>query len=129
MKQNADERRRAKPLNLDIGDIVLVRQRKRNKFTTRFDPRPFEVVRNKGTMVTACRDGRYITRNISQFKVIDPSFKEPSSEDNDSIDDDNLSNDISVEAPVPPPVPAANPVVRRSIRKRNAPERYETLVF
>ena len=64
---------RAKPLNLEIGDVVQVRQRKRNKFTIRFDPRPFEVVRKKGTMVTACRDGRYITRNISQFKVIDQS--------------------------------------------------------
>ena len=46
--------------------------------------------------------------------MIDPSFKEPSSEDDDNIDD-NLNNDASVEAPVPP-VPAANPVVRRSIR-------------
>ena len=53
MKENADRSRRASPLTLKRGDIVLVRQRKHNKFTTRFDPRPFEVVRKKGTMITA----------------------------------------------------------------------------
>jgi hypothetical protein len=75
MKANADRKRRASPSNLKIGD--LVRQRQHNKFFTCFDPRPLEVVRKKGTMVTAYRDGKYITRNISQFKVIDLSLKEP----------------------------------------------------
>ena len=31
MKEKTDARRRAKPLNLEIGDLVLVRQQKRNK--------------------------------------------------------------------------------------------------
>ena len=68
MKQHADRRSRAKPAELTIGDKVLVKQRKSNKLTTRFDPNPFMVVRLKGTMVTASRNGKYITRNISHFK-------------------------------------------------------------
>lgn len=83
MKENADAKRRARPLALKIGDVVLVRQRKHNKFTTRFDPTPFEVVRKTGTIVMVYRDSKYITRNISQFKAIDPSLKESNSEEDD----------------------------------------------
>ena len=36
-----------------------------NKLSTRFDPQPFEVIKSKGTMVTAHRDDNYVIRNIS----------------------------------------------------------------
>ena len=128
MKENADMKRRASPSNLKIGDIVLVRQRKNNKFSTRFDPRPFEVVRKKGTMVTACRDGKYITRNISQFKVIDSSLKGPNREEGDedylNIDD----TDTPLVVPPVPPAPSADPI-RRSNRTRNPPQRYGNFVY
>ena len=127
MKENADINRRASPPTLKRGDIVLVRQTKHNKFTTRFDPRPFEVVRKKGTMITAHRDGKYITRNISQFKVIDSSLEELNQE---QAEDDDLSNDTdtrSVNPPVPP-APPANPI-RQSNRTRNPPQRYGTFVY
>ena len=127
MKENADIKRRASPSNLKIGDIVLVRQRKDNKFSTRFDPRPFEVVRKKGTMVTAYRDGKYITRNISQFKVIDSSLKGPNREEGDedylNIDDTDTPLVLSV-----PPAPSADPI-RRSNRTRNPPQRYGNFVY
>ena len=77
-------------------------------------------------MVTAYRDGKYITRNISQFKVIDSSLKESDLEEDE---DDDLSNDTdtsSVNPPVPPFLPA-NPI-RRSNRTRNPPQRYGTFV-
>ena len=50
-----------------IGDTVLIRQAKHNKFTTRYDPRAFKVIRMKGSMITAYRDGKYITRNINRL--------------------------------------------------------------
>ena len=90
MKENADKRR-AKDSDLNIGDTVLVRQRKQNKFSTRFDPNPFQVVRKKDTMITAYRNGKYITRNISQFKVIDSAFQESDQEDED---EENLTRTI-----------------------------------
>ena len=55
MKENADKRSRAVVSNLEIGDCVLIRQRKCNKLSTRFDASPFQVVRKKGMMITAVR--------------------------------------------------------------------------
>ena len=70
MKENADRKSRAKERIAGIGDLVLVRQKRKNKFSTKFDPRPYHVVRVKGTMITACRDGHYVTRNISFYKKL-----------------------------------------------------------
>ena len=125
MKENADIKRRASPSNLKI---VLVRQRKDNKFSTRFDSRPFEVVRKKGAMVTAYQDGKYITRNISQFKVIDPSLKELNQEEGD---EDYLNIDDTDTPLVVPPVPPApsTDLIRRSNRTRNPPQRYGNFVY
>ena len=70
MKENADRRSRAQERIVEIGDLVLVRQKRKNKFSTKFDPKPYRVVRVKGTMITACRDGHYVTRNISFYKKL-----------------------------------------------------------
>ena len=63
MKQYAAQRRRAKDTVIRIGDTVLLHQKKHTKFSTKFDPRPFHVARKKGTMITAVRSGKYVTRN------------------------------------------------------------------
>ena len=89
MKESADTKRRARPSDIQIGQTVLVRQRKHNKFSTRFDSRPFKVTRKSGTMITAYRGGKYITRNISLFKAVDRRIENESEED----ERDELSND------------------------------------
>ena len=43
---------------------------KRNKWSTRLDPKPYCVTRVKGTMITATRPGHYITRNSSFYKKV-----------------------------------------------------------
>ena len=55
---------------MKIGDSVLVKQEKKNKFTPNFDPKPLRVTKIKGTMITAERPGFKITRNQSFFKSI-----------------------------------------------------------
>ncbi len=70
MKENADVRRLAKPHTLQVGDMVLLKQRKQNKFSTKFDPSPFRVTRTKGTMITAARNENYVTRNASLLKKV-----------------------------------------------------------
>ena len=72
MKMYADVKRRAEPSQIEMEDLVLARQRKQNKLTTPYDPSPFRVVRKKGTMITAQRNGKYITRNASHFKALHP---------------------------------------------------------
>ena len=130
MKEKADKRRRAKESDLKVGDTVLARQRKHDKFSMRFDPNPFRVFRKKGTMVTAYRSGKYITRNISRFKVIDSAFQESAQEDDE--DDDLTTDGHAPVIPVPPqpalPAAPANPT-RQSQRGRNPPNRYGTYVY
>ena len=55
MKENADKTAQKSQIQIQVGDLVLVRQKKQNKLSTRYDPSPFEVVQIKGTMVTARR--------------------------------------------------------------------------
>ena len=92
MKTYANAKVRAKTSTINIGDTVLARQRKHNKLSTRFDPLPFRVVRTNGTMITARRSGKYITRNVSHFKVVNPVFQGEESNDEEEEDDDTVSS-------------------------------------
>lgn len=60
----------ARKSNLTVGDNVLVKQPKENKLSTPFDPKPYQITDKKGTMVTAAREGKSITRNTTFFKPI-----------------------------------------------------------
>ena len=63
MKRYADRKRHAKSRAIVPGNAVLVRQRKRDKLTSPFDHRPYTVIQKKGTLITAQRGDRNITRN------------------------------------------------------------------
>ena len=93
MKAYADAKARAAPSEIAVGDLVLARQRKQSKLSTPFDPRPFRVIRKKGTMVTACRSGKYITRNASHFKLSSSMFPETDVDKHTDVyaqDDDDM---------------------------------------
>ena len=47
MKVHADTQFKAKPSSINIGDLVLVRQRKKNMLSTCFNPSPFCVTSEK----------------------------------------------------------------------------------
>ena len=47
MKVHAYTRFKAKPSSINVGDLVLVHQRKENKLSTHFDPSPFHVTSKK----------------------------------------------------------------------------------
>ena len=67
MKEYADRRSWATERSMAVGETVLAQQKKRNKFSTRFDPSPYQVVD-----VKAVRNGKYLTRNSSHFKKVNP---------------------------------------------------------
>ena len=70
-KEYADHRRHVKKSDIAIGDYVLVRQEKRNKLTTNFNPAPYKVIKRTGVEITAQRNnGHRITRNVSHFKKV-----------------------------------------------------------
>ena len=94
MKQYADSRRKAKDTVIEVGDTVLLRQKKHTKFSTKFDPSPFKVTRKKGTMIIALRNGKYVTRNASLFKKVNlRSFQEEEEESDEDKDDFNTDHD------------------------------------
>lgn len=57
---------------LMMGDFVLVKQRKINKWTPPFEPILYTVTETKGSQVTARRitDGREITRDAAHYKLV-----------------------------------------------------------
>ena len=104
MKVYADTKRRAQPSQIKVGDVVLLRQNKISKFSTKFDPSPFRVVKMKGTMVTVTRNGKYLARNVSLLKKVNSqNFPEEIEEFNDDIVEEESN---SPDTPVP--VPARN---------------------
>ena len=100
MKENADTKSGAKERDIQIGDLVLIRQKRRNKFSSNFDPKPYRVVKVKGTTITALRNGHYVTRNISFYKRIprNDSSGDNSGDVGESIEDD-LNEDSFVDQP------------------------------
>ena len=68
-KMLADERRGARYTNVDVGDEVLVRQDKVNKFSTTFNPNPCLVVHKSGnSLIVESPDGVQYSRNTSHVR-------------------------------------------------------------
>ena len=67
----ADEGGSSKEHNFVMGDHVLLRQRKRNKWSTPFEPVFYTVIKINGSAITARRvtDGREVRQDASQFKL------------------------------------------------------------
>ena len=70
MKEMADDRRNVKKCDLAVGDTVMVKQEKRDKLSTPFNPTLLKVTARKGSMMTAEDSHRRVTRNSSHFKKI-----------------------------------------------------------
>ena len=66
-----------------MGDTVLVKQKKQNKFSTTFAATPYTVVSIKGSKVVAENDNHRTTRNVTFFKKV-PS-RIGSDEDDDQL--------------------------------------------
>ncbi|RUA05416.1 MAG: hypothetical protein DSY43_04620 [Gammaproteobacteria bacterium] len=79
MKEYADKKRHTQPHDIQVGDSVLVRQEKRNKFTTPFEPVLYTVISVNRSMITAHRttDEREITRNSSHYKKVNIQGQRP----------------------------------------------------
>ncbi len=107
-REYANQRRHAKPSNLQVGDKVVLKQRKRNKFTTKYELEPYTIIEHKGTKIVAENQNHIVTRNASFFKKIKGGVAE-------SEDEDYRPN-VSTRAEINDDVEA--PVLRRSTRRR-----------
>ena len=96
-----------------MGDTVIHNQKKKNKFTTKFDPTPYSVAENQRHKVI---------RNVSFFNKISGVAKE--SEDEDVWNAPRVDRRIErAEREADKPTPE-EPVLRRSTRQRTQREPY-----
>jgi hypothetical protein len=70
MKEYFDLKRNTKPADLKVGDSVLVKQEKKNKLNTPFNPELMTIKNKKGNMITATAENKEKTRISSFFKKI-----------------------------------------------------------
>jgi len=107
-KQYADTRCHANSQTLQLGDRVLVKTPKINKFSSHYDPVPYEVTNIKGSMITASRPGHTITRNIAFFKKTTawmPYKKEEEGDEDDLITFPTQQQQQPQQQPPVQPVP------------------------
>ena len=71
-KEYMDKRHKAAPSAIQQGDQVLLLQKRANKLSTRYDPRPFTVVKKKGASVELSRGEARLFRNLSMVKKVIP---------------------------------------------------------
>ena len=75
-KRYADETRKARYSDIISGDKVLVQQERKNKFSTRFSPVPFTVVKKSGnSLVVRSKEGIQYSRNTSHCKKFVEEFE------------------------------------------------------
>ena len=90
--QDKMRERPGKSHKLSIGDMVLIRQPKRNKLTPAYDPSPAKVVEVKGSMVTARSDRKIVTQDGSRFKRIHKDDRLACLDNGDSSEDELRSH-------------------------------------
>ena len=145
MKYYADLKSNVKPSHLEEGDTVLLKNDYKSKRFPPYDPRPYKVVEKKGSMVTARRDSRSVTRNSSFFKPVVKLENEETecpelcvperSQENPDISEDaecetrenpDVSKDPEREAPHTENPSIVTEVPRYPRRIRKKPDRYQS---
>ena len=127
-KRYADQRRHAKESPIKIGDTVLVKQKRNNKLSSRFNKTPYMVVDRRGTQVIAENNQKHrVTRNISHFKRIHDAVVHSEESESES-EDEILRGDCNREQGNNRDFRHENEIGiqenRRSQRARRVPERF-----
>ena len=137
-KEYHDKKRDAKTTVIKVGDQVLVKQKK-TTVKPFYDSKPYRVISVKGTMVTAARNNKSITRNVSKFRKI-PQITPSVPREDQEIQFNGMfplfgqgSVEVEMESPVELPESSNSnmntnenleqgPELRRSGRERRKPQ-------
>lgn len=120
-KAHADKAMNAKPSDIQVGDRVLVRQEKKDKFSTPFNPTPFQVVSKTGnSVVVETPSGTQYSRNtfhVKRCRVDDlvSTLETPSVSPDEIIVPATIpSRAMSEVTPVVPATPSSEPPARNT---------------
>ena len=72
MEQRANKGTNVKPHSLQVGDRVLLQQKKTNKLSTRYEVEPYIVQEVKGTQIIAENHIHQVCRHANFFKKVPP---------------------------------------------------------
>lgn len=143
MKREHDKKPHVKPSSIGTGDLVLIKDTSLKKGTP-FSTKPLTVVQRKGTMITADRGDKTITRNVSFFKRAPPDAELDSESSDDEEPEeaieaphDNTINtgaksSVASTPPATPDMPAASASPRtgtRPRRDRKTPTKFKDFVM
>ena len=70
MKTNADEKANVREADIHVGDQVLLKQKKQNKFSTPYEVEPYTVELVKGSQITASNKSHQVVRHANMFKKL-----------------------------------------------------------
>lgn len=117
----ADNRRKAKPSDIEVGDHVLAkRMKKDNKLCANFSPEEFVVTKKKGTdvMIRSSSSGKDSRRSAAHLKVIPRESIKSSDLGSNTRTDDGDSEELPVHADH-----AESSVESRQSKEANSTER------
>ena len=86
-KEYYDKKRNVRKTEIDVGEYVLLKERKKGKYLTKFEPSPAKVIKVRGSAITVVRDEKPVTRNISEVKKI--KIEESSSEEEEYSEEES----------------------------------------
>lgn len=142
MKEYADQKGYVKPIQIEVGETVLVKKPPHLKKTSAYEETPMKVVKKIGTMITASSGEKTVTRNASFFKPFLGNIPEPtrkttlenpiSGNDND---ESNMGQEVESEAGIkekpqePVKSPTENHVIRTSSGRISKPTVFKDFVY
>ena len=124
-KEYTDRRRQARESEIKVGDHVLVKQDRKNKFSSRFNNVPYVVISRKGTKVTAENANKHqILRNVWHFKRFVAKQYRPDVDNDYDNDSYKRTQDRSNVHHAEPDRENQTQNNQRNQRLRRAPDRY-----
>ena len=90
-KTYADERRDAQPNDLQTGDQVLLKKKKSDKLSAKFESEPYEIVEKKGnSVVIQSPEKVQYQRNVTEVKKFTPRAEQSANSDHQlELQEDN----------------------------------------
>jgi hypothetical protein len=130
MKKYADQKSYVKPCELRVGDNVLIKNVGVSKSQGPYDSQPLTIVEKKGSMVTAKRGEKCITRNSSFFKPSPQPPNQASDSDTDETDGNVVKEPEPPDVQMNPPINESNAgIPTRPKRNVRLPEKYSDYVM
>jgi hypothetical protein len=120
MKLYHDRKSYVKPIDIQVGDNVIVHDTRLKRSVPPYDPRIMQVQRRHGSLVTAGSGDRRTTRNVSMFKKVHSECTPHISQQEEEEEDSSVQNPEPTVLAQPPSAVLAQPPNPVPVQPQNA---------